>query len=186
MVVERLSVSELRACRVLDQDRSTQKYSPKIFLYDYAMKKWVIELATDYGRSGYRSITELLRREGWRVNHKSAERIWREEGLKVPSRQPKRRRLWLNEGYCISLRPIHSDHVWSYDYVEDRTHDGRKLKMLTMIDEYTRECLTIDAERRIRSDDVINRIEQLFVRRGMHDHIRSDNGSEFALEADRG
>lgn len=146
----------------------------------------VIDLATEYGRYGYRRITELLKREGWPVSHRRVERIWRKEGLKVPRRQPKRRRLWLNDGSCIRLRPIHRNHVWSYDFVEDRTHDGRKLKMLTMIDEYTRECLTIDVERRIRSDDVLYRLEQLFVQRGLPDHIRSDNGPEFASKAVRG
>jgi len=141
--------------------------------------KRIIELAMEYGRYGYRRITAMLRWEGWRVNHKRVARLWRREGLKVPSRQPKRRRLWLNDGSCVRLRPTHRNHVWSYDFVMARTADGRGLKMLTVIDEYTRECLAIDVDRRIRNDDVLYRLEDLFVRRGVPEHIRSDNGSEF-------
>jgi putative transposase len=185
-VISELGVSERRACRVLDQDRTTQRYSTQTGFYDKAVRCRVIDLATQYGRYGYRRITGLLLREGWRVNHKRVERIWREEALKVPGRQPKRRRLWLNDGSCVRLRPTHRDHVWSYDFVEDRTHDGRKLRMLTLVDEYTRECLAIDVERRLRSDDVLWKLEQLFVERGLPDHIRSDNGSEFTARAVRG
>ena len=105
-------------------------------------------MASEYGRYGYRRITALLRREGWRVNHKRVERIWRQEGLKVPKRQPKRGRLWLNDGSCIRRRPEHRNHVWSYDFVADRTHDGRPIRMLTVIDEYTRECLAIEVQRK--------------------------------------
>jgi transposase InsO family protein len=185
MVVEELGVPERRACRVLDQDRSTQRYSMKTTSFDRAVRQRVIDLATQYGRYGYRRITELLKREGWPVNHKRVERIWREEGLKVPRSQPKRRRLWLNDGSCVRLRPTHPNHVWSYDFVEERTHDGKRLRLLTMVDEYTRECLIIDVERRLRSDDVLYRLEQLFVTRGLPDHIRSDNGPEFTAIAVR-
>ena len=90
-----------------------------------------VRLASQYGRYGYRRITVLLQNEGWRVNHKRVERIWRQEGLKVPKRQPKRGRLWLNDGSCVRLRPAHRNHVWSYDFVSERTHDGRPLKILT-------------------------------------------------------
>ena len=103
----------------------------------------IIELATQFGRYGYRRITAMLRQEGWQVNHKKIERIWRKEGLKVPKKQPKRRRLWLNDGSCIRLRPEHKDHVWSYDFVMARTSEGRSFRMLNIIDEYTRECLAI-------------------------------------------
>ncbi len=185
MVVENLGVSQRRACRVLEQNRSVQRYEHRISTFQKALTRRAVDLATQFGRYGYRRITELLKREGWPVSHRRVERIWRQEGLKVPRRQPKRRRLWLNDGSCIRLRPTHRDHVWSYDFVADRTHDGRKLNMLTMVDEYTRECLTIDVERRIRSDDVLFRLEQLFVERGLPDHIRSDNGSEFAARAVR-
>ena len=185
MVVEELGVPERRACRVLGQNRSVQRYELRISSFQTALTQRVIDLATQYGRYGYRRITELLKREGWPVSHRRVERIWRQEGLKVPRRQPKRRRLWLNDGSCVRLRPTHQNHVWSYDFVADRTHDSRTVKMLTMVDEYTRECLTIDVERKIRSDDVLYRLEQLFVERGVPDHIRSDNGPEFTAIAVR-
>jgi transposase InsO family protein len=137
------------------------------------------ELATSYGRYGYRRITTLLRREGWIVNHKRIERLWRREGLKVPQKQPKRRRLWLNDGSCVRLRPAYRDHVWTYDFVFSRTHDPRPLRMLTMLDEYTRECLAIDVSRRLTSEDVVERLSNLFVTRGTPKYIRSDNGPEF-------
>ena len=147
----------------------------------------MVDLATQYGRYGYRRITVLLRRAGWRVNHKRVERLWRREGLKVPKRQPKRRRLWLrreaNKGSCARLRAERPNHAWSYDFVTDRTHDGRALKMLTLVDEFTRECLAIDVERHIKSDDVVHRLTEVFVERGMPDHIRSDNGPEFVAAA---
>ena len=143
----------------------------------------MVDLATQYGRYGYRRITVLLRRAGWKVNHKRVERLWRREGLKVPKRQPKRRRLWLNDGSCVRLRAERPNHVWSYDFVTDRTHDGRALKMLTLVDEFTRECLAIDVERHIKSDDVVHRLTEVFVERGMPDHIRSDNGPEFVAAA---
>lgn len=124
----------------------------------------------------------MLHREGWRVNHKRVERIWRREGLKVPKKQPKRARLWLHDGSCIRLRPEYRNHVWSYDFVADRTHDGKKLKMLTVIDEYSRECLWIDVERNIKSFQVLERLGDLFVERGTPAYIRSDNGPEFTAK----
>ena len=145
----------------------------------------IVRLASAYGRYGYRRITALLRGEGWHVNHKRVERIWRREGLKVPVKQPKRGRLWLNDGSCIRLRPNWPNHVWAYDFVMARTHDGRAFRMLTIIDEYTRECLAIDVARQLRSDDVLYRLAALFVDRGPPDHIRSDNGAEFTAKAVR-
>ena len=142
-------------------------------------------LATQYGRYGYRRITELLRREGWQVNHKRVERLWRREGLKVPQKQPKRKRLWLNDGSCVRLRPTHRDHVWSYDFVADRTSDGRAFRMLTIVDEHTRECLAIDVARKLKSDDVLERLSDLFIRRGVPKYIRSDNGPEFTANTVR-
>ena len=139
----------------------------------------IVALACKWGRYGYRRIADELHDEGWRVNHKRVERIWRQEGLKVPKRQPRRGRLWLNDGSCIRLRPEHKDHVWSYDFVADRTDDGRPLRMLTIMDEYTRECLAIDVERRLTSEDVLERLAELFVVRGTPAYIRSDNGPEF-------
>ena len=130
------------------------------------MRERTIDLALEYGRYGYRRITALLNEEGWNVNHKRIERIWRQEGLKVPARQPKRGRLWLNDGSCIRLRPERPNHVWSYDFVADRTVDGRPIRMLTVIDEYTRRCLAIPVQRRLRSDDVLHTLTELFVRHG--------------------
>jgi transposase InsO family protein len=145
----------------------------------------IIALASQFGRYGYRRITALLREAGWAVNVKRVERIWRREGLKVPQKQPKKGRLWLNDGSCIRLRPARPNHVWSYDFVEARTHDGRKFRMLNLIDEFTRECLAIRIDRRLRSTDVIDVLSDLFILRGVPDHIRSDNGPEFIAKAVR-
>ena len=119
------------------------------------------------------------------MNHKRVERLWRREGLRAPQKQPKKRRLWLNDGSCIRLRPTHQDHVWSYDFVHDRTHDGRPIRLLTIIDEFTRECLTIDVARRLRSDHVLQTLSELFTQRRVPEHIRSDNGPEFTAKAVR-
>jgi len=144
-----------------------------------------IELATRYGRYGYRRITAMLRQEGWQLNHKRVERIWRKEGLKIPRKQPKRRRLWLNDGSCIRLRPQFKNHVWSYDFVTDRTADGRAFRILNIIDEYTRECLAMLVKRHITSQDVIDQLFELIIFRGIPEHIRSDNGPEFTAKAVR-
>lgn len=178
-------VSERRACQVLGQSRSTQRRQPQAASDEPRLVRRIIELATQYGRYGYRRITALLHRERWRVNHKRVERLWRREGLKVPKRQPKRRRLWLADGSCVRLRPAYRDHVWSYDFVLTRTHDSRAVRMLTIIDEYTRECLAIDVARRLTSEDVLERLTDLFIRRGVPDYIRSDNGAEFTAHAVR-
>ena len=178
-----LSVSERRACAALGQHRSTQRKIPRGRDDEERLTADVIELARQYGRYGYRKIAELLRRAGWLVNDKRVERIWRREGLKVPARQPKRGRLWLNDGSCIRLRAEHRNHVWSYDFVEDRTHDGRKIRMLNIIDEFTHECLAIRVARRLKSIDVIDVLSDLFILRGVPEHIRSDNGPEFIAKA---
>ena len=128
---------------------------------------------------GYRRITALLRAEGWRVNHKRVERLWRQEGLRVPAKQPKRGRLWLADGSLMRRRAERPHHVWSYDFVFDRTADGRPLRILAIVDEYTRECLSLDVARRLRSDDILARLAQLFVERGPPTYLRSDNGPEF-------
>ena len=149
------------------------------------MTEEIVELASRYGRYGYRRVTALLRMEGWDVNHKRVERIWRREGLKVPAKQPKRGRLWLNDGSCVRLRPQGPNHVWAYDFVLVRTQDSRAVRLLTVIDEYTRECLAIRADRQIRSSDVIETLAELMMIRGVPDHIRSDNGPEFTARAVR-
>jgi len=184
-VRQKFGVSERRACRYLGQPRSTQRRPRVVADDEAALTAAIIRLATQYGRYGYRRITALLRAEGWIVNHKRVERIWRREGLKVPMKQPKRGRLWLNDGSCIRLRPRWPNHVWAYDFVMARTHDGKASRMLTIIDEYTRECLAIDVARHLRSDDVLYRLAELFVDRGPPGHIRSDNGSEFTAKAVR-
>jgi putative transposase len=180
-----LGLSERRVCRVLGQHRSTQRKIPTSSDDEAALAADIIALALQYGRYGYRRITALLREAGWRVNKKRVERIWRQEGLKVPQKQPKRGRLWLNDGSCIRLRPEHPNHVWSYDFVEDRTHDGRKFRMLNLIDEFTRECLAIRVSRKLKAVDVIEVLSDLFILRGVPAHIRSDNGPEFVAKAVR-
>lgn len=184
-MIEALGVSERRACAVLGQARSTQRHERAAPDDEARLTSDMVRLATRFGRYGYRRITALLRHEGWRVNHKRVERIWRREGLKVPHRQPQRGRLWLNDGSCVRLRPTHQDHVWAYDFVAARTHDGRAFKMLTLVDEHTRECLAIDVARRLTSDDVLERLAWLMATRGVPQHIRSDNGPEFAAKAVR-
>jgi putative transposase len=142
----------------------------------------IAKLAGQYGRYGYRRITALLRAEGWRVNHKRVERIWREEGLKVPKKQPKKGRLYLHDSSCIRLRPCWQNHVWSYDFVSDRLANGKKIRMLTVIDEFTRKCLVIKVAASLKADDVIAVLTDLFVAEGLPDFIRSDNGSEFTAK----
>jgi transposase InsO family protein len=164
---------------VVGQCRATQQYVPIHTEGEDRLQKRIIALAHEYGRYGYRRITALLHQEGWRVNHKHVERIWRQEGLKVPQKQPKRARLWLADGSCIRRRAEYPNHVWSYDFVMERTQDGRPLKMLTVVDEYTRECLAIAVRRRLRSQDVQEVLAELFLLRGCPTHIRSDNGPEF-------
>jgi putative transposase len=180
-----VGVSQRRACLVLGQSRSTQRRRAIIPQDEGRLVGRMVELATRYGRYGYRRITALLRREGWVVNHKRVERLWRREGLKVPKRQPKRGRLWLNDGSCVRHRPQWRNHVWSYDFVHARTRDGRAVRMLTIIDEFSRECLAIDTARELRSQDVLDRLTDLFTRRGSPRYIRSDNGSEFTAKAVR-
>jgi putative transposase len=184
-VRQRLGVSERRACRVLGQARSTQHREKKVKEDEEALREDVVKLARRFGRYGYRMVTGMLRAKGWRVNHKRVERIWTQEGLKVPRKQPKRGRIWLNDGSCIRLRPLYRHHVWSYDFVADRTHDGRPLKMLTVLDEYSRECLAIVVARRLKSDDVLEVLTELFAEHGPPAHIRSDNGPEFTAEVVR-
>jgi putative transposase len=152
-----LGLSERRVCRVLGQPRSTQRKIPTTSDDEAALTADIIALALQYGRYGYRRITALLPEAGWRVNKKRVERIWRQEGLKVPQKHPKRGRLWLGDGSCIRLRPEYPNHVWSYDFVEDRTHDGRKFRMLNIIDEFTRECLAIRVSRKLSMSSTCSR-----------------------------
>ncbi len=182
-VVAEHGISERFACLVLGQHRSTQRKKPTRPDDEAALTANITALAIQYGRYGYRRITALLWARGWRVNVKRVERIWRREGLKVPQKQPKRGRLWLNDGSCVRLRPEHPNHVWSYDFVEDRTHDGRKYRMLNVIDEFKRECIAIRVNRRLKAVDVIDVLSDLFILRGVPVHVRSDNGPEFIAKA---
>ena len=165
---------------MLGQHRSTQRKLPRGREHEEQLTADLIALARQYGRYGYRKIAALLRNAGWLVNDK---RIWRREGLKVPARQPKRGRLWLSDGSCLRLRAEYPNHVWSYDFVEDRTHDGRKFRMLNVIDEFTHECLAIRVARKLKAGDVIDVLSDLFILRGIPGHIRSDNGPEFVAKS---
>jgi len=169
----------------LGQPRSTQRHIRKAPEDETRLVERIVSLASQYGRYGYRRITAMLRNEGWQVNHKRVERIWRQEGLKVPVKQPKRRRLWLTDGSC--LRPERKNHVWSYDMALIRTTDGRVVRILVSIDEYTRECLSMHVARSIRHQDVLDQLYELFLRRGTPEYIRSDNNApEFTAKATRG
>ena len=163
---------------MLGQPRTAQRRARKVASDEGALRGDIVRLASRFGRYGYRRVTDMLRIEGWGVNHKRVERIWRQEGLKVPERQPKRGRLWLNDGSCIRLRPLYRGHVWSYDFVASRTHDGRALKLLTVLDEHTRECLAIVVARKIRSHDVLEVLADLFVRHGPVRPTRASRVSE--------
>ena len=185
-VVRELGVSERKACAVLGQHRSTQRKAARGSDDEAALTADIVELAKRYGRYGYRRITALVRSAGWAVNRKRVERIWRREGLKVPQRQPKRGRLWLADGSCVRLRPERANHVWAYDFVEDRTRDGRKFRMLCVVDEFTREALAIRVARKLSSADVIDTLADLFITRGAPAHIRSDQRPEFVDEAVKG
>jgi transposase InsO family protein len=170
---------------VIGQPRSTQRRVARTPDDEAALVADMIALARQYGRYGYRRIAALLRLAGWIVNRKRVERLWRSEGLKVPAKQPRRGRLWFNDGSCIRLRPERPNHVWACDFVEDRTHDGRKYRMLCLLDEFTRECLAIKVARRLNSMDVIEMLAALCLERGVPAYIRSDQGPEFIAEAVR-
>lgn len=176
-------VSERKVCRALGQPRSTQRYIKQKANDEDSLTVRMVELASQYGRYGYRRITALLQTEGWRVNHKRVERLWRQEGLKVPAKQPKRGRLWLNDGSCLRLKPEFPNHVWSYDFVLERTHDGRAFRILNVIDEFTRESLAVKVKRHLNHEDVQECLTELFCQRGVPVHLRSDNGPEFIAHA---
>ncbi|MGA9570798.1 MAG: IS3 family transposase [Candidatus Acidiferrales bacterium] len=179
---EKYEVSERHACRLLGQWRRTQRYAAIQKIDEEALTEAIIALASEYGRYGYRRITALLQRAGWQVGRDRVQRIWRREGLKVPQKQRPRRRLWLNDGSCVRLRPERANHVWSYDFVSAMTHDGRTLRMLTLIDEYTRESLAIRVARRLGRYEVIEALADVMLFRGIPKNIRSDNGPEFVAK----
>ena len=172
-------MSERGACRVVKQPRGTQRYRPTQRADEDRLTQAIVVLAAQYGRYGYRRITALLVMAGWKVGKDRVERIWRREGLKVPQKQKPRGRLWLNDGSCVRLRPTHRNHVWSYDFVSVRTHDGRTARALNLIDEHTREALVVRVERRWSSAKVIEALADVMVMKGVPEHLRSDNGPEF-------
>lgn len=179
MLIEKFETSERRACKVVGLFRATKRYEAKVDTINKVITPKIIEYASQYGRYGYMRVTAMVRADGFKVNHKRVYRIWRKEGLKVPKKQPKRSRLWLNDGSCIRKRPEYKNHVWSYDFVHDYTHDGRPIKMLTIIDEFSRENLAIKVGRKLRSIDVLEALADLFLEKGIPKYIRSDNGPEF-------
>jgi transposase InsO family protein len=172
-------MSERRACHLAKQPRGTQRYHPTQRDDEDALTRAIITLASRYGRFGYRRITIELHKAGWQVGKDRVERIWRREGLKVPKKQKPRGRLWLNDGSCVRLRPEHRNHVWSYDFVSAFTHDGRTVRMLNLIDEFTRECIAIRPRRRLNSRHVMEVLADAMITHGIPEHIRSDNGPEF-------
>ena len=176
-------VSQRRACRVLDQHRSTQRYGRKLKDDEPRLVKRIHELVRRHPRYGYRRVWALLVTEGWRVNVKRIERLWRREGLKVPRKPRKKRRLGSSENACHRRRSERMNDVWCWDFAFDRTVNGSALKWLSIIDEFTRECLTLDVDRGITSEDVIDALAELFATRGVPAHIRSDNGPEFIANA---
>lgn len=178
-----LEMSERRACSVVGQARSTQRYTPQDDPEDRRLRAELREVSLKRPRAGYRMAARCLRRAGWRINDKRVQRLWREEGLRVPRRQRKKRRMGCSAEGSQRLRAQGANHVWSYDFVQDRTHDGRRLKMLCVVDEYTRECLLILVSRRITALDVILALERLIAERGVPGHLRSDNGPEFIARA---
>lgn len=175
--------SERRICRALGIARSVVRYVPQPRADEAPLRQAIIALAAQYGRYGYRPVTGLLWQQGWQISRSRVERIWKQEGLKVPPKQPKRARLWLADGSCVRLRPLYKNHVWSWDFVMDRTADGRPLKILTLIDEFTKEALAIYVARRIRAHDVIDVLADVMIERGIPEHIRSDNGPEMVAKS---
>ncbi len=181
---ETFGISERRACRVLNQSRSSQRRVSTKVGKDAALVERMVALSRENPRYGYRRVWALLRREGWAVNKKRVQRLWREAGLKVPAgRERKRRRLGSSENGCTRRRAEYIDHVWSYDFAMDATEDGRRLKVMPIVDEYGRECLALEMERSITAKDVVGTLDRLFTERGEPDYIRSDNGPEFIADA---
>lgn len=181
-VMEKHNMTERRACRVLSVNRSAYRYKPVRLPDEDEIRAKIVDTACNYGRVGYRMVTHMLRNKGIKINHKRVERIWREEGLKRPGKQPKRRRLWLGDGSCIRLRADHKNHVWSYDFVVDETWDGRKIRILNIIDEFTHECLASIPGRSWRNNDLIEALAGLMLLHGTPEYLRSDNGSEFTAK----
>jgi putative transposase len=183
-VQKTFKLSERRACQAIDQPRSTQRYVGQRASIDSTLSCRMSELSRENPRYGYRRVWALLRREGWEVNKKRVLRLWREQGLKIPEKQHKSRRLAGSGENGVSRRSAeYPGHVWSYDFAMDQTEDGRRLKVMPVVDEYTRECLSLEGQRSIKACRVIDTLRRLFIERGEPDYIRSDNGPEFIAES---
>jgi putative transposase len=182
---ETFGVSQRRVCRVLGQPRSTQRQTPKTCQEEEQLVRRMLELVRRHPRWGYRRITVLRRREGWRVNRKRVYRLWRQQGLKVLRKQRKKRRLGHSGNRCVRRPAQHKNHVWTWDFLHDRTRDGRPLKWFTLVDEYTREGLALEVERSMTAQAVKAILARVVRERGVPRHIRSDNGSEFIAAAIR-
>jgi putative transposase len=178
LLQRRFGVSERRACQVASQPRAVQRYIPTVRADEDALTQAIVAHAAEYGRYGYRRVTALLNERGWSVGKDRVQRIWRREGLKVPKQQRPRGRLWLDDGSCVRLRAERANHVWSYDFVHHATHDGRTMRLLTLVDEFTREALAIKVARNLNSMDVIETLADVMLTHGIPEHIRSDNGPE--------
>lgn len=178
-----MGVSERRACKVIGLSRMTQRYKTKQPNKDKALTADIKKLAGSHKRYGYRMITAKLRQDNWVVNHKRVQRIWQKEGLQVPYRRKFKKSKGSSANSCVVKKAEYPNHVWTYDFMSDQTENGRKFKLLTVLDEFTRESLAIDVARSIRSKDVILLLEYLFILRGLPKFIRSDNGPEFIANA---
>ena len=182
-MIEALRVSERRACRVIGQPRTTQRYDKRVPDDEEILRAAIVRLASQYGRYGYRRVAAMLRNQGWLVNHKRVERICgARKGSKYLKNSPNEAACGLNDGSIVRLKPAFPKHVWSYDFMEDRTHNGVSFRILNVIDEYTRECLAVRVARRLTHKDVLEVLMDLFIQRGVPVHIRSDNGSEFTAK----
>jgi len=181
----RLGYSQRRICRAIGQSRSTQQYSLAIRDEDRRLVTAMRRLALCWPRFGYRRVAVLLRKEKWRVNDKRVHRLWKDQGLQIRRKARKRRRIGISDNACHRRRPRYKDHVWSYDFVSERTERGGQIKMLNVVDEFTRECLTIEVARKFTGQDVVRTLQELFAIRGRPKHLRSDNGPEFACKAVR-
>jgi len=181
-IKDQMDVSERRACKVVSQPRMTQRYKTKQPDKDKALTTEINELAKKHKRYGYRMITAKLRQRGWNVNHKRVQRIWRKEGLQVPYRRKFKKARGSSDNSCSVKKAEYPNHVWTYDFISDQTEDGGRLKLLTVLDEFTRESLAIEVSRSIRAEDVISVLEYLFMVRGAPKFVRSDNGPEFIAD----
>lgn len=181
--MESQGMSERAACRLVGQHRSTQRRLKIVADDEPLLIADMHRLATEFPRYGYRRIHQMLLREGWRVNRKCVQRLSRKEGLRITRKAHKRRPVGHSGNSCTRHRAEHKNHVWTYDFLFERTEDGRQVKILGILDEHTRECLALLVARSIKAEDLIGLLAVLMIEHGVPDHIRSDNGPEFAAQA---